>query len=174
MKKALRLLKKKLELAAIAVTYAEAGEWDLAENWLDKIECLNRSRNPKFIVVALDRKFTEETAEYSVNLAERMHYDLLAVNAIKPSNEKKLFGTGKTGELKDNLRQLFDALIQRAQSSRIRYETIVTMNDFRVLIKQLLKRIRHVELVLIQVSKDQQLSLNLGVPVYQIRTNETI
>ena len=122
------------------------------------------------LVVALNEEFSPQTVEYTVNLAERMHYDLLAVNAIQPAHEPSFFGLGKKEELKDNLKRRFNSLIDRARSARIHCETFVTLKDFQSQITQLLQQIRQIEFVLIQVSKEQQLYLNLGVPVYQIRT----
>jgi hypothetical protein len=168
MRKKLATLKKKLEFAAVAVTYAEAGEWGTAEDYLKKIEALNKSSNPKMLVVALDKEFTSETIEYTINLAERMHFDLLAVNALQPSKHRSLFKGRKNSRLKDGMKHLFSSLVEKAQVSNIHCETIVTLKDFRIQIRNLLKQIRRVELVLVQVDQDQEISLNLGVPVFQI------
>jgi hypothetical protein len=168
MKKQLNLLKKKLELTAIAVTYAEVGEWGIAEDYLEKIEQLNSSKNPKIVVVAVDSEISAETAEYTVNLAERMHYDLLAVDAIQPARSAKLFGSSHGDDVGDKAKRIFNSLVEKAQASKIRFETIIAVSDFRSQIRQLLKLIRRVELVFIQVEKGKKLSLNLNVPVYQI------
>ncbi|MBU2513397.1 hypothetical protein KJ966_18815 [bacterium] len=170
MKNKIKLLKKKFDLTAIAITYAEAGEWKTAENYLDKIERLNESKNPKMMVVALDSEFSSETIEYAVNLADRMHYDVLAVNAMPRSLGFSLFQRRKNTLLQKKAKEFFCSLAEKTQQYRIRCESIVILNDFRSQIKKLLSQIRQIEFVLVQVKKDQNFSLNLGVPVFQIIT----
>ncbi len=174
MKKKLKLLQKKLEYTAIAVTYAEIGEWRIAEDYLAKINELNKSQKPKIVVVSLDSDFSRETVEYSVNLAERMNFDILAVNAIQP--EKK--GNELEKEIKDDpkgtFNRLFGPFLQKAKDYRIRCEAIITINNFRSQIKHLLMKLRHVELVLVQVANGQELSLSLDVPVFQIETGRAL
>lgn len=172
MKKKLGLLKKKFELAAIAVTYAEAGEWGVASDYITKIEALNRSQNGKMLVVALDSEFSEETVEYTVNLADRMKYDLLAINAVTSQNLNLYLNKNRTAELKANLNKVFSLLVEKAKANRIRCETIITLKDIRSQIKQLLKQIRQVEFVLVQVDPGQTFSLNLEVPVFQIEAGK--
>lgn len=174
MKHKLRLLKKKLEYVAIATTYAEAGEWKIAEDYLCKIEELNKSQKPKMVVVSLDSEFSEETVNYSVHLAERMKFDLLAVNAVQPEKSRKKLEKEIENDHTGTFQRLFGSIIQKANECKVRCEAIVTLNDFRSQIKHLLTKLRHVELVLVQVSKDRELSLSLDVPVFQIETGQAI
>ncbi len=173
MKRKLKLLKKKFEYTAIAVTFAEAGEWETAEDYLEKIRRLNQSQNPKMLVVALNAEFSAKTANYTVNLAERMKYDLLIVNAVKLPHNKSFFNFIKKSYFKNRIRRVFGFMVERAQKSRVYYETFITTNDFRNQIKQLLKQIRQIELVFIQVDCSENLKLYLDVPVFQIETSKT-
>ena len=170
MKKKLELLRKKFEFTAMAVTYAEAGEWDIAADYMAKIDKLNQSKKPKMMVVALDSEFSSDTVEYSVNFAERMQYDLLAVNAVKQAKQRSLQRMSHK-QLTKKLKHIFSSMVERAQASKIPCETFITINDLRSQIRQLIKRVKRVELVLVQVKKGQQISLNLEIPVYQIEVS---
>jgi hypothetical protein len=172
MKKKLNFFKQKMELTAMAATYAEAGEWNVAEDYLKKIEALNRSQHPKMMVVSLDSGFLSETVEYSVNLAERMQYDLLAVSALQPNKGKKRLEPELPNDLTNTGKDVFGSIVQKANECRIPCETIITVSDFRIQLKKLLKKIRNVELVLIQVDKSRNLSLSLDIPVFRIETGQ--
>lgn len=157
--KRLRVLKKKFDLTAMAITYAEAGEWKTSEDYLGKISELNKSRKPKMVVVALDSDFTDGTIDYSVNLADRMNYDVLAMNIRQPESD---------GLLTTKSREVFSSLIEKAHESNIHCEMLLAAEDIRTLIRKILKILKHVELVLIQENKGRKISLNLDIPVYKI------
>lgn len=172
MKKRLGLLRKKLELTTTAITFAEAGEWDIAEDYVKKIAELNRDKTPKMLVVSMDSAFCPKIAEYSVNLAERMRFNLLALSVFNPEQKKSVIKTGENSELKRSASQVFGSLVDKARGRKIHLETLMAVHDFQSQIKRLLQQIHQIELVFVQVQKGKQVKLNVDVPVYQIETSE--
>ena len=168
MKNKIKILGKKLELASIAITYAETGEWKTAESYLEKIEHLNKSRNRKMLVVTPDSGFLPETVEYTLNLAERMQFDVLAIN-VASGKSAKLLQSATDQEKSDVMnKKVFQSLFEKAGERRINCEAIIARCDFRALIKKVIKQLQQVNLIVVQLQKDQELSFGVSIPVYKI------
>jgi hypothetical protein len=168
MKRKIKNLGRKLELAAIAVTFAEAGEWEVAGNYLKKIENLNRSKNQKMLVVSLDSGFLPDTVEYTVNLAERMQFDVLAVN-VRPQQSSLLFRSAKRKQPSENtIKSIFRLLVEKTIEKKINCEAMIINHDFHEQIKRVLRQIHQVKLIIVQLQRDQDFSLGVSIPVYKI------
>ncbi len=152
----------------MAVTFAEAGEWKTAEEYLDKIEKLNQRKTAKIVVIAMDSILLPETVEYTVNLAERMNCDVLAVDGRQVHKSGSSF-LKKKEKQRDTVKDIFNSLLEKAHVRKIYCETVIAGCDIRSQVMYLLKRIRQVELILVQLQKGQNFSLNSSIPVYKVQ-----
>ena len=72
--------------AMMAVTFAEAGAPEQA------VEVMRQYGKRKILVVSQEDAFTEAVMEYATQLAERMGYDLIALNVGAATSDKGLVG----------------------------------------------------------------------------------
>lgn len=172
MKKVLRKIKNNLELTAIAVTFAEAGEWKTAESYLDQLKTLNESKKPKLMVIALDSDFSQGTIDYAVNLADRMKFDVLAVNLLDSQGRRQLSQRQTKRIISSSSKQIFSSLIEKAKEQSIHCECIVAVDDIRLLLRKIRRMIRRIEILLVQTSNTQEFFLNLDIPVYQVAASD--
>ena len=152
----------------MAVTFAEAGEWKTAENYLDKLRALNESKKPKLVVVALDAAFSQGTIDYTVNLADRMRYDVLAINVRHSRGCQRIIHGKSTKHLSVESRESFQSLVEKTSKHNIRCECLVSVEDIRLLLHKVRRMIKRIEILLVQTDRAKNLSLQLDIPVFQI------
>ncbi|MFH2129622.1 MAG: hypothetical protein ABIK68_04550 [bacterium] len=167
----LKRIRDKIEATAMAVAFAEAGEWKTATQLLDDWQSETASTNPKLLFAAADEGFSSSVIDYTVNLAARLKFDILALNFFQP-------GFGKTGL--QNYSEKFSGkrfarskemqalLRERSQELGIHCEQALLKDDMRTTITKVHKLIRRIELVIIQRNQNGDPYLNLGIPVYLV------
>ena len=172
MKKIFRKIKANFELTAIAVTFAEAGEWKIAESYLDQLKNLNESKKPKLMVIAMNSDFSQGTIDYTVNLADRMKFDVLAVNLLGARECKQISRSNREKEFCADSKDRFESLINSTKERSIQCECIIAADDIRLVIKKIRRLIKRIEILLVQIGAEQKFSLNLDIPVYQVASTD--
>ena len=131
-----------------AVTYAEAG---LAEEAVKTIEAADAERS-KILVLGLDGKFSNALCDYAVGLANRLGYEIVAVNAkhfphdflssINPFREKlKADFEAKALEAAEK----FEAI---ADGAGVAFRHLVKYGEGQDVIKELYNELQKLEYVL--------------------------
>jgi fatty acid-binding protein DegV len=97
-----------------------------------------------------------------------MNFDVLAVDGRQCRKPSSSF-FNKKREQKGSVKDVFNSLVEKTRTRKIYCETVIAGYDFKDQVRYLLKKIRHVELILVQLQNDQNFSLNTGIPVYKVQ-----
>lgn len=131
-----------------AITFAEAGQQDYAQDLIRR-EIMERS---KILVVGHEGTFSKPLIDYSVGMAERMGYEIIALNcsSIGSSPTKFLspFKEKISKDFESGAKKGFEPLCKKAEEKGIRCTHIVEFGDLNDCIKKIHKEIRRIEFVL--------------------------
>jgi hypothetical protein len=126
---------------------------------------------PKILVVGTEDRFPECVMEYSVHLAERLHYDLVAMNVAtlwpgaKPSaQQERLLAT-----FSRRAAEAAEAFRVKASRQGIRCEHLVKFEELGSAVAELHRRIKRIELVITDSEANkEEVSAELTIPVFSI------
>lgn len=131
-----------------AVTFAEAGQQDYAQELIRR-EDMERS---KILVVGHKNTFSKPLIDYSVGMAERMSYEIIALNCSPVTNSApKLLSHLKEKireDFESDARNGFEPLYKKAAEKGIRCTHIIKFGDLNDCIMAIHKEIRRIEFVL--------------------------
>jgi hypothetical protein len=131
-----------------AVTYAEAG---LTEEAVQTVEAVD-SEQAKILVLGLDGRFSQALCDYAVGLANRLGYEIVAVNAkyfphdflssINPFREKlKADFEAKALEAAEKFESI-------ASSANVPFRHVIKYGEGQDVIKELYNELKKLEYVL--------------------------
>ena len=137
-----------------AVTYAEAG---MPEEAVKAMEAADAERS-KILVLGLDGKFSKALCDYAVGLANRLGYEIVAVNAkyfphdflssINPFREKlKADFEAKALEAAEKFKAI-------AESAGVSFRHLVKYGEGQDVIKELYSEMQKLEYVLTEPDSD--------------------
>ena len=111
--------------AMMAVTFAEAGAPEQA------VEVMRQYGKRKILVVSQEDAFTEAVMEYATQLAERMGYDLIALNVGAATSDKGLsaYQQHMQEEFQGRAAQAARVLEQKAAARNIRLTHVVKFGE---------------------------------------------
>ncbi len=121
-------LGKRVDNYQEAITFAQAGEYDHADRLLGE-ENPEKQDMEKLLVIGDYSSFPSDLVSYSLEMAKRLSYDILAMNTSPVSEEQKqtfLLESGKSGE----------AFRQMAEDQGVRIQHIVKFTDVEQAIKE--------------------------------------
>jgi len=84
-KNKMRNLSGKMDQYQEAITFAEAGQQEYAEDVLQETKAAKESR--KLMVVGRESTFSREIIDYAIDMAEKMSYEIVALNTAPLSCE---------------------------------------------------------------------------------------
>ena len=77
-----------------AITFAEAGQHDYAEDVLMEVQ--EKEESKKLVVVGKESTFSQEIIDYAIDMAERMSYEIVALNTAPLSCETFKLSSSRT------------------------------------------------------------------------------
>ena len=79
-KEKVRRLTGKVDRYQKAVTFAEAGQQEYAQETLQIVEPVKQEPR-RLVVIGRESVFSQEIIDYAIEMAERMSYEIIALNA---------------------------------------------------------------------------------------------
>lgn len=171
MLKKLKQIKQKFDTTAMAVAFAEAGEWKTAEQLMSELKHSTLSMQPKMLFASADHEFSPTVIEYAVNLASRMKLDILALNIFHPESDTFICSHGKSSNWKKRSRKFIEMqelLQKKAGELDIHCNQALLKDDMRNAITRISQFIRRVEVIIIQQNQERDPFLKLNIPVYLV------
>ena len=131
-----------------AITFAEAGQQDYAQELIRREDM----EGSKILVVGHEGTFSKPLIDYSVGMAERMSYEILALNCSSigknPTKFLSPFKEKINQDFESGAKKGFEPLCKKAKEKSIRCTHIVKFGDLNDCIKEIHKEIRRIEFVL--------------------------
>lgn len=130
--------------------------------------------NRKIMVVSQEPGFSEPVWQYAVNLAERLGYDLLAVN-VGPAGPEAGWGAGLKGRLarlrfRQRARKGVRQIRQRLAAKGLGFEQLVAFGNLGEIVEQVNHSRKRVEFVLNAAEASEAAMLEgVGLPVFTIK-----
>jgi hypothetical protein len=155
----------------MATAFAEEGSWKTAEQLMDELNISLGRSQPKLLFASVDQGFSPNVIDYTVNLAERMKLDILAVNIFQPGRAHSRIGNQISQGDKKQLQHLLDMqnlLMSKAKEMDLRCNQALLKGNLRTAIGKFSRMIRRIELVIIQRNWDKDPLFKLDVPVYMV------
>jgi len=162
-------IRKRLENQMVAITFAEADLHDYAKDLVYREEI----EPTKILVVVHDDTFSKPLIDYSVGMAERMRYKIIALNVSSIGSNPAKFLSPFKEKIKEDFETSaekgFEHLKKRAEEKGIKCTHLIKFGDFNNSIKQVHEEIRTIEFVLTEpeeVSGDE--SVEQAIPVFSM------
>jgi 2-succinyl-5-enolpyruvyl-6-hydroxy-3-cyclohexene-1-carboxylate synthase len=136
----------------------------------ERSACMER---PKILVVGKEDIFTERVMDYAVSLADRLGYDIVAMNVNTVVGQSGTF----LHPFKKHLREEFEVhatqaaglLREKAVAKGIQFEHVVKFGEVTKAVKQLHHEFEHIELVVTEPESHAEHSdAELAIPVFSI------
>jgi len=153
-----------------AITYAEAGEHALARETLAQLEAQRR----KILVVGGEGRFSQPVIEYAVSFAERMGYEIVALNVLPvPAKSPKLapYCDDLAKEFEVACRESEGQFAQICREKNIPFTHVVRAGDVEECIEEIHSEFRRIEFVISEPDLDPNAvpeGENVVVPVYAL------
>ena len=159
-------LSDKHDRAMEAITFAEAGEHDHARELLKKDET-KASEREKILVVGHEEGFSETLVNYALGMAERMNYEIAALNVIPMSKRLVSFLNEKVrDELQTNLKDEAESFKMKALEKNIPFNYTVKFGETDRIIKELNGELTSVSFVLTEPEDISDENANMTIPVF--------
>ena len=130
-----------------AMSLAEAGAQDMAH----EVIVQERMEPPKILVVGKEDIFTERVMDYAVSLAERLGYNIIAmnVNTVVGHSGKFLspFKKHLREEFEKRAAEAAESLRQKALAKEIQFEHVVKFGEVSKAVEELHHEMRRIEFV---------------------------
>ena len=133
--------------------------------------------NRKILVVSREDRFSDSVINYAVNLAERLGYDLIALNVRSGLAPKRLFHSPYQhflGEkFKKQARQAAAQIKERLQAKGLGFEHLVRFGEVGTAVEALNNEKRRIEFVLnaSELSEAEMMG-GVSLPVFTIKGNQ--
>ena len=155
---------KKHERTEEAIVFAEAGEYEYAR------EILKRDDNEKkkILVVGGEEGFSKKLVHYALGMAERMDYEIVALNVIPAGNRLfSLLNEKVREELRERTAKEADDFRKKADEKGILFSHNVRFGDFDKSIKDANKDFKRISVVLTEPEHVADRSpAKAGIPVF--------
>jgi K+-sensing histidine kinase KdpD len=157
------------EQAMMAVSFAEAGAPEQARQMVRQ-----RGRR-KILVVTEADAFTEQVMEYATSLAERLGYELIAVNVGGAASDKAASGYQQhmQEEFERRAAAAFAVLQQKAAARNIVVTHVVKFGDVGTAVADINREYRRVELMITDSrSREDEVAARVNLPVFSLKTHQ--
>jgi hypothetical protein len=156
--------------AMMAVSFAEAGAPEQAR------QMVRQRGQRKILVVTREDAFTEPVMEYATSLAERMGYELIALNVGGSASDKAF--SGYQQHMQEEFQQWaaasFAVLQQKAAARNILATHVVKFGDVSAAVEDINREYRRVELMITDSrAREKEVAARVNLPVFSLRTHQT-
>ncbi len=154
--------------AMIAVSFAQAGAPEQARQMVGQ-----RGRR-KILVITREDAFTEPVMEYATSLAERMGYELIAVNVGGAASDNAASGYGQhlQEEYEWRAARGFAVLKQKAAARDIAVTHVVKFGDVGAAVADINREYRRVELMITDSrARETEVAARVNLPVFSLKTH---
>ncbi len=154
--------------AMMAISFAEAGAPEQA------VEVMRQYGKRKILVVSQEDAFTEAVMEYATQLAERMGYELIAVNVGAAPSGKVL--SAYQQHLQEEFQRRAAASVavfrQKAAPRNIPVTHVVKFGDVGNAVEAINREYRRIELVITDSrTRKEELPASVNLPVFSLKTH---
>ena len=138
-----------------AITFAEAGQHVHAEDVLQKTKAVEESK--KLVVVGRESIFSREIIDYAIDMAERMSYEIVALNTAPLSCETFRLSSSRE-QICTDFQMFSEQNVQpfreAAQKRGIPFSHVVKFSESYEVLKELRKEIGEFEFVVSEEEHD--------------------
>ena len=155
--------------AMMAISFAEAGAPEQAA------EVMRQHGKRKILVVSQEEAFTEAVMEYATQLAERMGYELIAVNIGAAPSDRAVsaYQQHMQEEFQGRAAKAAALLEQKAAATNIRLTHVVKFGDVGQAVEAINREYRRIELMITDSrTKKQELPARVNLPVFSLKTHQ--
>jgi hypothetical protein len=155
--------------AMMAISFAEAGAPEQA------VEVMQQYGRRKILVVSQEDAFTEAVMEYATVLAERLGYDLIALNVGVAPSEKVTSGYQQhmQEEFQGRAAKAAAALEEKAAARNTRLTHVVKFGDVGQAVEAVNREYRRIELMITDYrTKKEELPARVNLPVFSLKTHQ--
>lgn len=147
-----------------AIVFAQAGEQEYARELLRREDEERR----KILVVGGEEGFSDKLVHYALGMAERMNYEIVAINVVPMGNRLFSMLTEKVrAELRERTEQGAEAFRRKAEEKKIPFSHLVKFGDFEKSIKETHKEYKRISFVLSEPEHiTDRSSAKSGIPVF--------
>ncbi len=136
---------EKHERTEEAIVFAEAGEHEYARELLRKDD----SERKKILVVGGEEGFSKKLIHYALGMAERMNYEIVALNVIPVGNRLfSMLNESVRTELRERTEKEAETFRKKAEEKNIPFTHHVKFGDFNKSIKEAHRDFKRVSFVL--------------------------
>ncbi len=155
-----------------AITFAEAGAPEVAQEIMRQGAADHR----KILVVGREDAFPEHVMDYAINLAQRLGYDLVALNLTA-----RFAADGGFSPYRNHLREEFSqraaqaarSFRQRAASQGVRLDAVVKFGSLSQALNELHRQIKRIEMVVTPHEDNPEAGApEMGLPVFSISSSQ--
>uniref|UniRef100_A0A7V6A6C2 UspA domain-containing protein n=1 Tax=Desulfobacca acetoxidans TaxID=60893 RepID=A0A7V6A6C2_9BACT len=157
------------EQTMMAIAFAEAGAAEQAR------EVLRQRGKRKILVVTQADTFTEPVMEYATLLAERMGYELIALNVGGAASDKAASGYRQhmQEEFQRRAAAAFAALEQKAAARNIPVTHVVRFGDVGAAVAAIHREYRRVELLITDSrAREDEVAARVNLPVFSLKSHQ--
>jgi hypothetical protein len=157
------------EQAMLAVSFAEAGAPEQAR------EVMRQRGQRKILVVTREGAFTEPVMEYAISLAERMGYELIALNVGGAASDKAASGYQQhmQEEYERRAAAAFAVLKHKAAARNIPVTHVVKFGDVGAAVADINREYRRVELMITDSrAREEEVAARVNLPVFSLKTHQ--
>jgi hypothetical protein len=157
------------EQAMLAVSFAEAGAPEQAR------EVMRQRGQRKILVVTREDAFTEPVMEYATSLAERMGYELIALNVGGSASDKAASGYQQhmQEEYERRAAAAFAVLKHKAAARNIPVTHVVKFGDVGAAVADINREYRRVELMITDSrAREEEVTARVNLPVFSLKTHQ--
>jgi len=154
--------------AMMAVSFAEAGAPEQAR------QVFTQRGNRKILVVTREDAFTEPVMEYATSLAERLGYELIALNVGCQASAKAASGYRQhmQEEFERRAAASFAALQQKTAARNIAAAHVVKYGDVGRAVADINREYRRVELMITDSrARETEVAARVNLPVFNLKTH---
>jgi len=153
-----------------AMALAEAGAHELAHDTI----VLGQMEPPKILVVGNEDTFTEPVLNYTIGLAERLGYEIVAmnVNTVMGHSGKFLspFRKHLREEFEKRSAEAFSVLQEKLKDKGIRCEHVIKYGDFSKAVEDLHHEMKRIEFVVTEPEAHPERSeTEVTIPVFSMQ-----
>jgi hypothetical protein len=142
-----------------AVTFAEAGEQEHAKTLFHKEADVPEERSGKLLVVGRQGAFSAEVMDYALDMAKRLHYEILALNTAALSGETFRLFSASQRKLSQDFRELAQKNVkpfqEKAENLGVSFAHMVKFSERDRAIQEVNKEFPNIEFV-VSDSEDER------------------
>jgi hypothetical protein len=155
-----------------AITFAEAGAPEVAQEIMRR----GAGEHRKILVVGREDAFPEHVMDYAINLAQRLGYDLVALNLTARFTSDGAFSPYRNHlreEFAQRAAQAAQIFRQMAASKGVRLDAAVKFGSLSQALDELHREIKRLEMVVTpQEEESEESAPEMALPVFSISSTQ--